>query len=309
MDERNEWNILSGRAIPGTRSLLQTTVVIGPGFNSMIVKGGGGGGACKRKKKKKKRTKLRSFCDSKLLHLRKSRFRGVGRRWQGKDVACGGLLYKIFWNAVLLYVCIRPFILIFFNIRVFHSPGSDKGFMLAFMRKRERERKKQRGGKRYRNYSTDSLPKRNNGQTNGNWFEFANDTGSRTRSAISFSFPSIPLGDACEKKKEGKESIRKFRFVTKRNKIYFLTSKSRQSFRNDFYIQRPNTRRIAVYIAVTACETNNAARIGGFTKILCKLIKITEWRSSDNAALTVELVKKQLPWTTVALGRGRGGYA
>lgn len=37
------------------------------------------------------------------------------------------------------YVCIRPFILIFFNIRVFHSPGSDKGFMLAFMRKRERE--------------------------------------------------------------------------------------------------------------------------------------------------------------------------
>lgn len=193
------------------------------------------------------------------------------------------------------YVCIRPFILIFFNIRVFHSPGSDKGFMLAFMRKRERERKKQRGGKRYRNYSTDSLPKRNNGQTNGNWFEFANDTGSRTRSAISFSFPSIPLGDACEKKKEGKESIRKFRFVTKHNKIYFLTSKSRQSFRNDFYIQRPNTRRIAVYIAVTACETNNAARIGGFTKILCKLIKITEWRSSDNAALTVELVKKQLP--------------
>lgn len=309
MDERNEWNILSGRAIPGTRSLLQTTVVIGPGFNSMIVKGGGGGGACKRKKKKKKRTKLRSFCDSKLLHLRKSRFRGVGRGWEGKDVACGGLLYKIFWNAVLLYVCIRPFILIFFNIRVFHSPGSDKGFMLAFMRKRERERKKQRGGKRYRNYSTDSLPKRNNGQTNGNWFEFANDTGSRTRSAISFSFPSIPLGDACEKKKEGKESIRKFRFVTKRNKIYFLTSKSRQSFRNDFYIQRPNTRRIAVYIAVTACETNNAARIGGFTKILCKLIKITEWRSSDNAALTVELVKKQLPWTTVALGRGRGGYA
>lgn len=268
MDERNEWNILSGRAIPGTRSLLQTTVVIGPGFNSMIVKGGGGGGACKRKKKKKKRTKLRSFCDSKLLHLRKSRFRGVGRGWEGKDVACGGLLYKIFWNAVLLYVCIRPFILIFFNIRVFHSPGSDKGFMLAFMRKRERERKKQRGGKRYRNYSTDSLPKRNNGQTNGNWFEFANDTGSRTRSAISFSFPSIPLGDACEKKKEGKESIRKFRFVTKHNKIYFLTSKSRQSFRNDFYIQRPNTRRIAVYIAVTACETNNAARIGGFAKIL-----------------------------------------
>lgn len=234
MDERNEWNILSGRAIPGTRSLLQTTVVIGPGFNSMIVKGGGGGGACKRKKKKKKRTKLRSFCDSKLLHLRKSRFRGVGRGWEGKDVACGGLLYKIFWNAVLLYVCIRPFILIFFNIRVFHSPGSDKGFMLAFMRKRERERKKQRGGKRYRNYSTDSLPKRNNGQTNGNWFEFANDTGSRTRSAISFSFPSIPLGDACEKKKEGKESIRKFRFVTKRNKIYFLTSKSRQSFRTTF---------------------------------------------------------------------------
>lgn len=132
------------------------------------------------------------------------------------------------------YVCIRPFILIFFNIRVFHSPGSDKGFMLAFMRKRERERKKQRGGKRYRNYSTDSLPKRNNGQTNGNWFEFANDTGSRTRSAISFSFPSIPLGDACEKKKEGKESIRKFRFVTKHNKIYFLTSKSRQSFRTTF---------------------------------------------------------------------------
>lgn len=181
--------------------------------------------------------------------------------------------------------------------------------LCSLLWEREKEREKQREGKRYRNYSTDSLPKRNNGQTNGNWFEFANDTGSRTRSAISFSFPSIPLGDACEKKKEGKESIRKFRFVTKRNKIYFLTSKSRQSFRNDFYIQRPNTRRIAVYIAVTACETNNAARIGGFTKILCKLIKITEWRSSDNAALTVELVKKQLPWTTVALGRGRGGYA
>lgn len=181
--------------------------------------------------------------------------------------------------------------------------------LCSLLWEREKERERNRGGKRYRNYSTDSLPKRNNGQTNGNWFEFANDTGSRTRSAISFSFPSIPLGDACEKKKEGKESIRKFRFVTKRNKIYFLTSKSRQSFRNDFYIQRPNTRRIAVYIAVTACETNNAARIGGFTKILCKLIKITEWRSSDNAALTVELVKNQLPWTTVALGRGRGGYA
>lgn len=106
--------------------------------------------------------------------------------------------------------------------------------LCSLLWEREKEREKQREGKRYRNYSTDSLPKRNNGQTNGNWFEFANDTGSRTRSAISFSFPSIPLGDACEKKKEGKESIRKFRFVTKRNKIYFLTSKSRQSFRTTF---------------------------------------------------------------------------
>lgn len=203
--------------------------------------------------------------------------------------------------SVLLYL--------YFSIYVFSTLRAPTKVLCSLLWEREKERERNRGGKRYRNYSTDSLPKRNNGQTNGNWFEFANDTGSRTRSAISFSFPSIPLGDACEKKKEGKESIRKFRFVTKRNKIYFLTSKSRQSFRNDFYIQRPNTRRIAVYIAVTACETNNAARIGGFTKILCKLIKITEWRSSDNAALTVELVKKQLPWTTVALGRGRGGYA
>lgn len=235
MDERNEWNILSGRAIPGTRSLLQTTVVIGPGFNSMIVKGGGGGGACKRKKKKKKRTKLRSFCDSKLLHLRKSRFRGVGRGWEGKDVACGGLLYKIFWNAVLLLRLYPSFYTYIFQYTCFPLSGLRQRFYARFYekeRKRERNREKEKGTVttppiRFPSATTER-------QTNGNWFEFANDTGSRTRSAISFSFPSIPLGDACEKKKKGKESIRKFRFVTKRNKIYFLTSKSRQSFRTTF---------------------------------------------------------------------------
>lgn len=98
------------------------------------------------------------------------------------------------------------------------------------------------------------------------------------------------------RKKEGRKRIdTKISIRHKTQQDLLSNLKIATKFSNDFYIQRPNTSRIAVYIAVTACETNNAARIGGFTKILCKLIKITEWRSSDNAALTVELVKKQLP--------------
>lgn len=174
----------------------------------MIVKGGGGG-ACKSKKKEEKRkkaTKLRSFCDSKLLHLRKSRFRGGG-----EDVACG-LLYKIFWNPfVRLY---RAFVLIFFNIRVFHSELRQRLLLLE----RERERK----GKKlvlYRNYSTDS--KRNNGQTNGNWFEFANDTGSRSALRVQSPFRSVRKCVAknvtCGKKQEANILTRpsQFRFIVK----------------------------------------------------------------------------------------------
>lgn len=73
----------------------------------------------KKKEKRKKATKLRSFCDSKLLHLRKSRFRGR----EGKTLRA---VYFIKYSETLLYVCIA-LLYLYFSIYVFSTPSSDKG--------------------------------------------------------------------------------------------------------------------------------------------------------------------------------------
>lgn len=81
----------------------------------MIVKGGGGAW---KSEKKKEADEITILLWLEIIASKKIAFSREEMR--GKDVACGGLLYKIFWNAVLLYVCI-VLLYLYFSIYVFST--------------------------------------------------------------------------------------------------------------------------------------------------------------------------------------------
>lgn len=114
MDERNEWNILWAchpwDAIAVVNGCCNRT---GIQFND-----------CQRRRrsveerKKKEADEITILLWLEIIASKKIAFSREEMR--GKDVACGGLLYKIFWNAVLLYVCI-VLLYLYFSIYVFST--------------------------------------------------------------------------------------------------------------------------------------------------------------------------------------------
>lgn len=144
MDERNEWNILSGRAIPGTRSLLQTTVVIGPGFNSMIVKGGGGGGACKRKKKKKKADEITILLWLEIIASKKIAF-SRGREEMGGRKTLRAVVYFIKYSETQSFCTFVSVLLyLYFSIYVFSTLRAPTKVLCSLLWEREKERGRNR---------------------------------------------------------------------------------------------------------------------------------------------------------------------